>query len=312
VRFLVSPLHDTRIRERAVVAEIVVLAEVDLDGEGLGLVQFDAHGFGGHTPLFNTVVWGPSDDATFAEALLARGASPDVRASLAGWPVVTEIMTGRHDVAARVLHRLVNAPDVFGGFRAEAPALEMASVHHLAKLVDGEPLRRPWWFFDVRVQGRGVVDIPTHLVDRVQWLVPGEPRLVSARTWATRVPEEAFRRMTGEPGFPAALQSCVEGDTLVYESNTELVYRIGEVVTQASARWDLVLPPGGSRASARLWFRMPLLQWASSSRMRSHSVERAAWSSSSSAGVVFRACATCSRIRTEALPTPSSRLPRCR
>src|SRR5262245_42262428 len=38
-----SSLHDTRIRERAVVAEIVVLAEVDLDGEGLGLVQFDAH-----------------------------------------------------------------------------------------------------------------------------------------------------------------------------------------------------------------------------------------------------------------------------
>ena len=173
----------------------------------------------------------------------------DVRASLAGWPVVTEIMTGRHDVAARVLNRLVNTPDVFGGFRSEAPGLEMASVHHLAKLVDGEPLRRPWWFFDVRVQGRGVVDIPTHLVDRAQWLVPGEPRLVSARTWATRVPEDAFRRMTGEPGFPAALQSCVEGDTLVYESNTELVYRIGEVVTQASARWDLVLPPGGTDSS---------------------------------------------------------------
>jgi hypothetical protein len=42
----------------------------------------DADGFGGHTPLFNTVVWGPGDDATFAEALLERGASPDVRASL--------------------------------------------------------------------------------------------------------------------------------------------------------------------------------------------------------------------------------------
>ena len=42
----------------------------------------DADGFGGHTPLFNTVVWGPSDDATFAEALLERGASPGVRASL--------------------------------------------------------------------------------------------------------------------------------------------------------------------------------------------------------------------------------------
>jgi len=42
----------------------------------------DADGFGGHTPLFNTVVCGPWGDATFIEPLLARGASPDVRASL--------------------------------------------------------------------------------------------------------------------------------------------------------------------------------------------------------------------------------------
>jgi len=33
------------------------------------------------------------------------------------------------------------------------------SVHHLEKYVDGVPLRRPPWFFDVRVQGSGVVDI---------------------------------------------------------------------------------------------------------------------------------------------------------
>jgi hypothetical protein len=42
----------------------------------------DANGFGGHTPLFNAVVCHPGGDARFAEALLARGASPGVRASL--------------------------------------------------------------------------------------------------------------------------------------------------------------------------------------------------------------------------------------
>ena len=42
----------------------------------------DAEGFGGHTPLFNTVVVHPGGDATFARALLDRGASPAVRASL--------------------------------------------------------------------------------------------------------------------------------------------------------------------------------------------------------------------------------------
>src|SRR5438094_4096418 len=37
----------------------------------------------------------------------------DIRIALAGAPVVTEIMTGRHDVAARLLKRLVDAPEVF-------------------------------------------------------------------------------------------------------------------------------------------------------------------------------------------------------
>ena len=42
----------------------------------------DAAGFGGHTPLFHTVVCGPWGDTTFVDALLARGAATDVRASL--------------------------------------------------------------------------------------------------------------------------------------------------------------------------------------------------------------------------------------
>jgi predicted dehydrogenase len=172
-----------------------------------------------------------------------------IRASLSGTPVVTEIMTGRHDVAAGLLKRLVDAPDVFGAFRAELPALEMDSVHHLEKLVDGAPLRRPWWFFDVRVQGSGVVDIPTHLVDRAQWLAGGGLELVSVRAWPTRVPLESFRRITGEPAFPAELASCVDGDALEYRCNAELVYRIGNVTAKAGARWELSTPPGGGDAS---------------------------------------------------------------
>jgi predicted dehydrogenase len=174
----------------------------------------------------------------------------DVRASLAGWPLVTEIMTGRHDVAARLLQRLVAAPEVFGGFRAEMPAIEMESVHHLEKLVDGAPLRRPWWFFDVRVQGSGVVDIPTHLVDRAQWLTAhvaptDAPGLLSARAWSTRVPLASFRRITGEPGLPAALEPFLDGDALDYACNAELALRIGAVGVRASARWALDAAGGG-------------------------------------------------------------------
>src|SRR5437870_5974960 len=126
-----------------------------------------------------------------------------VRASLEGWPLAAEIMTGRHDVAAGLVKRLVGAPALFGAFRDDGPAIEQESVHHLEKLVDGAPLRRPWWFFDVRVQGSGPVDIPTHVVDQAQWLTDTDavgPTLLSARAWPTRVPAEAFTRVTGQAG----------------------------------------------------------------------------------------------------------------
>ena len=175
-----------------------------------------------------------------------------VRASLTGWPLAAEIMTGRHDLPARLVKRLVGAQAIFGSFRDDVPAIEQESVHHLEKLVDGAPLRRPWWFFDVRVQGSGPVDIATHVVDQAQWLVDGDAApltLVSARAWSTSVPAEAFRRMTGEPDFPQELRSVVGGDGLSYRCNAELVYRIGRVAATASTRWELTSPPGGGDAS---------------------------------------------------------------
>jgi len=188
--------------------------------------------------------------------LVERDDLPSIQASLERWPLVTEIMTGRHDVATRLLQRLVATADVFGGFRAESPALELESIHHLEKLVDGSPLRRPSWFFDVRVQGSGAVDIPTHQVDLTQSLVDGsgravlsDTRLLSARAWPTPVPAEAFRRITGQPAFPRELERWVEGDTLSYLCNAELRYQIGGVIARSSARWDLAAPPGGGDSS---------------------------------------------------------------
>jgi predicted dehydrogenase len=175
-----------------------------------------------------------------------------VRASLAGWPLAAEIITGRHDVVAGLVKKLVGAPALFGAFRDDGAGIEQESVHHLEKLVDGAPLRRPWWFFDVRVQGSGPVDIPTHVVDQAQWLVDEAaalPALLSARAWSTRVPVEAFRRITGEAGFPRELEPFVHGDTLSYRCNAELVYRIGRVTASAATRWDLPQLPGGGDAS---------------------------------------------------------------
>src|SRR5262245_24028550 len=157
----------------------------------------------------------------------------DVRRSLDGWPLAMEMMTGRHDVTARLMKRVIDTREVFGDFVADGPAIELESVHHLEKLVDGAPLRRPWWDFDVRVQGMGAVDIPTHLVDQAQRVLGGAavepPRLLSARGWHTRVSAGAFRRITGEAEFPAALAPCVEGGALDYLCNAEMTFQIAEV-----------------------------------------------------------------------------------
>jgi len=140
----------------------------------------------------------------------------------------------------------------FGTWRDESPAVELDSVHHLEKSVDGVPLRRPPWFFDVRVQGSGVVDIPTHIVDQTQWLAEARggapdvaPELLDARAWPTRVPLDAFFRITGATTVPPTLASRVEGDALSYRCNAELRYRLGPVIVRASTRWDLAAPPGG-------------------------------------------------------------------
>ena len=184
--------------------------------------------------------------------LVEPGDLEHVRASLAGWPLAAEIMTGRHDVAAGLVKRIAGTPALFGAFRDDGSAIEQESVHQLEKLVDGAPLRRPWWYFDVRVQGSGPVDIPTHIVDQAQWLVGDDrarPTLISARAWSTDVPEAAFCRITGETGFANELEPFVRDGVLSYRCNAELVYRIGRVTASASTRWNLSPSPSGGDAT---------------------------------------------------------------
>lgn len=188
--------------------------------------------------------------------LVEPGDLEDVRRSLEGPPLAWEIMTGRYDLASWLMKRLVDLPDVFGHFSGDGPDIELESVHHLDKLVDGAPLRRPWWYFDVRVQGNGAVDIPTHLVDQTQWLTEGAgpgsyeaPKLSSARAWSTRVPAEAFERITREAAFPAPLQPFVADNALECLCNAELSFRVSGVSARVSARWNLAPPAGGGDRS---------------------------------------------------------------
>jgi hypothetical protein len=106
----------------------------------------------------------------------------------------------------------------------------------------------------VRVQGDGLADIPTHMVDQVQQLVAAASRmdvspppleLLSARTWPTLVPRGLFARVTGQSAFPAELSEIVKGDELAYRANAELAFRLGAVTAVLDTRWDLSVAPGG-------------------------------------------------------------------
>jgi predicted dehydrogenase len=188
--------------------------------------------------------------------ITGAGALADVRHVLGGGARVTEMMTGRHAPASAVAERLVSEPEVFGDFDTAGaePTIRLASVHHLEKVVNGAPLRRPPWFFDVRVQGDGVADIPTHLVDQAQRLLrsraatDGAADLIAARRWATPVPRALFARVTGLTDFPPALRGDVDGDVLAYAGNAELTFQLRGVRVHLATRWDLTEAPGGGDA----------------------------------------------------------------
>ena len=146
-----------------------------------------------------------SEDLPKVEAALAEADAKGV--------VAYDIMTERFELTSILQRALVNDPATFGemvkGTEAD-PAVYMESVHHLMKTVAGAPNIRPAWFFDTAEQGEGLNDIGTHLVDLVQWtLFPdktidykSDVRVLAAQRWPTVIPEDQFRRVTGEPRFP--------------------------------------------------------------------------------------------------------------
>ena len=155
----------------------------------------------------------------------------------------------------RSLRAFLGEPALFGEPTADGngPTLSLGSVHHLLKVVNGSTLRRPAWYFDTRIQGEGIVDVTTHLVDLAQWLLcPGQRveferdiRLDAARRWATPVSLESFERITGTQGFPDSLRTEVQDGTLPLYCNGEIRYRLKGLPVQVNVAWHLEQPPGG-------------------------------------------------------------------
>lgn len=186
--------------------------------------------------------------------LTSSAALPSLRDATTGPPLAMDIMTERHEVLARLRQRIVTDTDLFGAFErdAERPAIEIATVHHLYKVVNGQPLRRPWWYYDVGTQGDGMVDVQSHLADQVQWLVAGEEpagwdrdvELHGARRWTTPVPVDLYRESTGQPDFPDALADYVDGNVLDLPCNGEIEFSLHGVRARLRAEWGQREAPG--------------------------------------------------------------------
>ncbi|MDP6342322.1 MAG: putative oxidoreductase C-terminal domain-containing protein [Alphaproteobacteria bacterium] len=187
--------------------------------------------------------------------LTDSGALPHLEAITTGPPLAVDIMTGRHSAFGRLRSAVLATPSVFGALGAgtERPALEFTSRHHLLKLVGGRPLQRPAWFYDVTVQGDGLVDIQSHYVDQAQWIIAPEHRLqadrdveiISAERWTTPVPLDLFRESTGEETFPEYLRPLVEGGQLQLACNGRIDYRLCGVRVRQHCEWGLREAVGG-------------------------------------------------------------------
>ena len=184
-----------------------------------------------------------SDGAAVLERTVASGGQP-----------IVDIMTGRQEPPARLLKDLMLTKEIFGEFRrGDEPMIENGTVHHLYKNVNGSPLVRPAWYFDVNKQGCGLCDVATHLIDNAQWMLYGdqaidfekEVKLLDATLSSTAVPADKFELITNTKAFPADLAACVKDNVLNLACNGVLDVSYKGVTVRVHTQWNLEAPAGG-------------------------------------------------------------------
>lgn len=167
-----------------------------------------------------------------------------------------DIMTERHEITTILQRELSLLPAVYGAQlpgTPEDPAIVKESTHHFFKVVSGNPLKRPAWFFDVEQQGEGIVDVSTHLVDMIQWEAFPEQiidyntdiEMLDANRWPTPMSPAQFREVTGMDSYPDYLKKDVDGETLNVYANGDILYKIKGVHAKVLVKWDYTYPEGG-------------------------------------------------------------------
>ena len=155
-----------------------------------------------------------------------------------------DIMTERNEITTILQRELARDRALYGEQEKgtpEDPAITKISVHHYCKLVNGAPLKRPEWYYDTNVQGEGLVDVTTHIVDIVQWATFPEVRLtkddvkvLSARKWPTMITPEQFKMSTGGTWT----------ETKPVDANGSFTWQLKGVNCQVSVIWNFMAPKG--------------------------------------------------------------------
>jgi predicted dehydrogenase len=166
-----------------------------------------------------------------------------------------DIMTERFEITTILQKLLSGNQEIFGHIlkgSPEEPAVSKISVHHFSKVVSGSNLIRPAWFFDVRQQGEGIVDVTTHLVDLIQWecfpeqlLDTADVKMISAKRWPTVISKFEFHGVTGLNDFPEYLKGDIRDGKLNVFSNGEMVYQLKGIFAKVSVEWKYQAPAGG-------------------------------------------------------------------
>jgi predicted dehydrogenase len=176
------------------------------------------------------------------------------RTAAAKHVLLYDIMTERNEVTTALQRQLSMDPALFGTLvkgTTKEPAITKVSVHNYSKIVAGSALKRPQWFFDVRQQGEGIVDVTTHLVDLVQWeAFPGQTlkqsdvTMLNARRWPTPISLAQFSKVTGADSFPDFLKRDVKNGVLQVFSNGEMNYTLRGIHVRVSDSWQFEGPQG--------------------------------------------------------------------
>jgi len=167
-----------------------------------------------------------------------------------GTSLVYDIMTERYDVKNQVVKALINNQTFSGGMLADdqKASIQFSSVHHFIKEVSGNPLIRPVLFYNTAQQGEGLVDVTTHYVDLVQWMLSSEQPIDIAKDvklnrsvrWKTTLTKAEFTRSTNLPDYPTALSAFVEeNNSLGVFSNGKIEYVFKDVPVSISVKWNV-------------------------------------------------------------------------